>query len=77
MSEPSRELIDELFRGKVRAARRMTPEDKLAVGGELFDDVCDRMRSGIRAQYPNLDDDEVEEKLRQRLDIARRLEDSR
>ena len=77
MSEPSRELIDELFRGKVRAARQMTPEDKLAVGGDLFDEVCDRMRSGIRAQCPDVNDDEVEETLRQRLDIARRLEDSR
>ncbi len=76
MSAPSKELIDELFRNKVRAARRMTEEERLRAGGDLFDEVCDRMRDGIRSEFPDADGVVVERILRKRLDIARKLERS-
>lgn len=76
MSAPSKELIDELFRDKVRAARRMTEEERLREGGDLFDEVCDRMRDGIRTEFPDADEAMVERILRRRLDIARKLERS-
>ena len=72
--DPSPELIDQLYREEVLAARRMTVAERLRAGGELFDSVCQRMRYGIRWQFPNIDDDGVERILRERLDIARRLE---
>ena len=76
MSAPSKELIDELYRDKVRAARRMSEEERLREGGDLFDEVCDRMRDGIRTEFPNADEVMVERILRRRLDIARKLERS-
>lgn len=74
MVEPTQELMDCLYRDDVLAARRMPLEDKLCGGGELFDAVCRRMREGIRWQFPDADEVRVEEILRQRLEIARRLE---
>ena len=43
--EPMRALTDDLFRGEVSRAREMSPEEKMRLGGELFDDVCERMRA--------------------------------
>ncbi len=74
MSEPSPELIDELFRDKVRAARRMSPEEKLLAGPQLFDYTCKITMSGIRVQHPNADERRVRELLRERLALAQRLE---
>jgi len=74
MSEFNPDLIKELYRDKVRAARNMSPAEKLAASGDLFDEVCGRMRSGIRAQFPDADDEAVERILFERLEIARRLE---
>ena len=34
---------------------------------ELHDLACDVARAGIRAQYPDADDQEVERRLRQRI----------
>lgn len=74
MSTRWAEPIDELTSDKVRAAREMSPGEKLAASGDLFDDVCERMRSGIRAEFPDADDESVERILRERVEIARRLE---
>jgi hypothetical protein len=74
MSRPSRELIDDIYRGKIRAARRMSPDEKARAAGDLFDEVCDRMRDGIRWQYPDADEARVEEILHERVETARRLE---
>ncbi|MFQ5806649.1 MAG: hypothetical protein ACE5I3_09385 [Phycisphaerae bacterium] len=76
MSAPSQELIDALYREEVLAARAMSPEEKVRAGGELFDDVCERMKAGIRWQFPEADEARVNEVLRYRLQIARRLEQS-
>lgn len=68
-----RALTDDLFRGEVSRAREMSPEEKMRLGGELFDDVCERMRDGIRFQHPDADEARVEELLEERLRLARRL----
>jgi len=74
MAEPSPELIDAIFRDKVRAARRMSPEAKFLSGPRLFDYACEITMAGIRAQNPDADERRVRELLRERLDLARRLE---
>ena len=76
MSEPLRELIDVLFRDKVRQARRMSPEEKLLAGPRLFDYACRIAMDGIRNQYPDADERRVRRILRERLELARRLEQS-
>lgn len=71
---PTKELIDELFLDKVRAARKMEPGDKLILGPVLFDQVCRRMMDGIRCQFPDADEARVKQILLERLRIARALE---
>ena len=76
MVEPSQAWIEAQFRETVARARRMTVEEKLVLGGTLFDEMCERMRDGIRWQFPDASDERVEAILRARLDLARRLERS-
>ncbi len=75
--DPIKQLADEIYRDRVRRARRMSVAEKILAVPELFDMACRISRDGIRAQYPDADDRRVEELLRQRLAIARRLELSR
>lgn len=65
---------DELLWEKVRQAREMSFEDKFLAGPRLFDLACRLMRDGIRMQYPDADDAEVERLLDERLALQRRLE---
>jgi len=76
MSEPSEELIEELYHQQVLAARGMPPADKLLAGARLFDRTCHIMCDGIRDEYPQADEQQVREILIERLALARRLEES-
>lgn len=71
---PTRELVDELFRQRVLAARAMPPEEKLLAGARLFDCACRIMADGIRDQHAEADARRVQEILRERLALLRRLE---
>ena len=74
MVAPVRELMDELFREKVRAARRMSAEERFLAGPRLFEFACEFARAGIRLQHPRAAEAEVRERLRHRLALAERLE---
>jgi len=74
--EPTMELIDALYHEKVLRARAMSPEDKLMAGPRIFDRVCRIMADGIRDQFPDADEDRVQQILRERLALARRVENS-
>ncbi len=74
--EPTQELIDAVYRDKVDAARRMSPEEKLFAGAELFDYACEITKAGIRHQFPDADEEEVQRILRERLALAERLQRS-
>ena len=73
--EPTQELIDDLYRERVLRARRMSLEEKLLAGPQLFDFACRIVRDGIRNQHPDATDEQVEEILLQRLALRRRLEE--
>jgi hypothetical protein len=73
--EPSKELADQIYRERILRARRMPPDEKLAEGPRLFEAACSIMASGIRNQFPGLDDDQVAEILKERLDRLRRIEE--
>jgi uncharacterized protein (DUF433 family) len=68
---------DEEFWDEVRRAQRMSPTERLFAGAELFEYASEITRAGIRHQFPELDADGVEQVLRERLDLARRLEEQR
>ena len=66
---------DDLFWERVEAARRQSFEEKLLAGPRLFGRVCRIMMDGIRMQFPEASEDEVQRILRERLELGRRLED--
>lgn len=72
--EPTKELIDELYREDIRDARAMKPWDKFLAGAQLFDMACRIVVAGIRYQHPETDDVTVQQILEQRLELARKLE---
>lgn len=74
--EPTPELIDALYREEVAAARRLSPGEKLLAGPRLFDYACRITMAGIRHQHPDANEDRLREILRERLALARRLENN-
>jgi hypothetical protein len=73
--EPTQELIDDIYRERVLRARRMSPEEKILAGPQLFDYACRIARDGIRDQNPGATDEQVETILLQRLALRQRLEE--
>lgn len=51
MNEP----IDDLFRGQVRHACAMTPDEKLLAGPCLFDSGCQALLARLRREFPGID----------------------
>lgn len=74
MAEPTPELINAIYRDKLRAARQMSPEDRFLAGPRLFDYACRITMDGIRSQHPDATEQRIREILRERLELARRLE---
>jgi len=58
--EPDDERQEEIL-------RRMTGAQRLRIGFEITEFALNLARAGIRHQYPGLSDEEVREKLRERL----------
>ena len=69
-----KQLADELFLDKVRAARLMNPAEKFLDGPRLFDYACRTVEWGIRNQYPEASDDDIRRLLCERVDLMRKLE---
>ena len=72
--QPTQELADQIYRRKVEAARAMSPEEKLFAGPRLFEWAYRIAADGIRHQFPWISEEEVQNKLAERLRIARELE---
>jgi hypothetical protein len=71
---PTKELVDDIYRERVLRARRTPLEQKLVAGAELFEYACRLTCDGIRHQNPGIDESRVQQILRDRLALARRLE---
>lgn len=63
------ELIAQLDDEDLEQARRMTGEQKLRAGGDLFDEACRWTRAGIRNEHPTWTDEQVHAELGRRLDM--------
>ena len=70
-------LQRELFRERVDEARRMSPEEKLLAGEELFEYACAITLAGIRNQFPNTTEGEQLKILEERLALQERFEKSK
>lgn len=70
-----RREAEAIYRERVLRARAIPPDQKLVEGFRLFERACGLMKDGIRDQFPNATQEDVEKILRRRLEIARRLQD--
>ena len=68
-------LMDDIFREKVRRARLQSPESKLVAGLDLFEESLVRIRGGVRAQFPDFSDEEIETEVRRRIDRVRQVQE--
>lgn len=58
---------DEALEKQLELYRAMTGERRLQIALNLHELACDVAREGIRFEYPDADEAEVEERLRQRI----------
>ncbi len=58
---------DPFFHDRVMRARSMPPEEKLLAGARLFEYACEITTAGISRQFPNADEQEIQEILSKRL----------
>lgn len=75
MTEPTRELLDDIFRRRVLQARATPPDQRMTDCFDLYQQTLDTMRDGIRHQFPDADEGDVERILRERLDRIRKIEE--
>lgn len=75
MSNSFHDLADTLFWEKIERARRMSPEDRMKAGPELFDYACSITLTALREQMSGAGEAELLNALRQRLAIKRQLEE--
>jgi hypothetical protein len=73
--EPTPQLIEQLRREDFEQARRMTVEQRLLAGGELFDAACEWTLAGIRRDHPGISEADALEELRRRVALGRKIEE--
>lgn len=76
MSPEFQPLADALYWERVERARRLTPEQRLMAGPELFDYACTITLSALREQMPEASEAQLLEALRRRLAVKRKLEEA-
>lgn len=74
-AESIRQMADEIFREKVLRARKLSFADKFMAGAELFEMGSGLARDGIRMQFPEADEQRVQELFSERMRVIRRLND--
>ena len=57
---------------QIERYRAMTGEERLKIALDLHTFACDVARAGIRRQFPDADDEEIERHLRKRIELGRR-----
>jgi hypothetical protein len=72
--EPTKKLADEIYRERVLRARATPIDVKFRAGADLFEYACQLTCDGIRHQNPGIDEERVQQVLRERLALARDLE---
>ncbi len=68
-------LADAIYADKVRRARALTEGERIDTAIELFEGALGMMRDGLRAQFPGIDEPELEITLRKRLSRLRQVEE--
>ena len=76
MNDEFQALADTLFWEKIERARKISPEDRMKAGPELFDYACAITMNALRERTPNATEVELLEKVRERIAIKRQLEEA-
>ncbi len=58
---------------QIERYRAMTGEERLKIALDLHTFACEVARAGIRRQFPDADDEEIERHLRKRIELGRTL----
>lgn len=58
---------------QIERYRQMTGEQRLEIALRLHELSCDVARDGIRAQFPGASEDEVEQRLKERIRLSYEL----
>lgn len=58
---------DDALAKQIELYRAMTGEQRLKIALDLHTFACEVAREGIRRQYPNATDDEIDQQLRRRI----------
>jgi len=65
---------DMMFIEELEAARQMDGGEKLLAGPRLFRQVCARIEAGVRVQFPQASEEEVQRIVDQRLERISQIE---
>lgn len=66
--------IQDVEKLQLEAYRRMTGEERLRIGLQLYEASLGIAREGIRSRFPEANEAEVEEKLRSRIRTGYQIE---
>jgi hypothetical protein len=58
---------------QIELYRAMTGEERLRIALDLHEFACNVSRAGIRHQFPDADEAEVERQLRRRIELGRSI----
>ena len=58
------------FQKRVDALKKLSGEQRLALAFEMWRTACELTRDGIRTQFPNYSDEQVNRELARRIMIA-------
>lgn len=64
---------EEGLRLQIEIYRRMTPQERLQVGFELYDLAQEMVRCSVRHQHPDWGEDQVGEEVVRRFRLAERI----
>ena len=62
---------------QIKRYRAMTGEQRLQIALDLHEFACNVAREGIRSQFPDADEAEVERQLRRRIELSREFDGDR
>jgi hypothetical protein len=62
---------DAALQRQIELFRAMTGEQRLQIALDLHEFACEVSRQGIRRQFPDAGSDEVERRLRMRIELSR------
>lgn len=77
MSAPDKAFLDEIYRRKILHSRKLTPEQRITGALELSDTVARIIREGVRDQFPEASEEEVQRLFIERVRRVKRLHERR